>query len=469
MYICQPIRVINGKGRGGKIGEAINYQKEFETFTSTDFFLDNVTGDLYSYNADAQEWIPRVNVGIHHRRAAEAFDSLGKYIIKQPVYKPKPLFDNNMHYLSSTNEDFCTIKKVYLQHWALQGIEFEFKMPSKAHWDIHQFNFVNSLKTFYVLAESKLGPQIICIEPYCVGTFFPVQKRYPSTVQILKNFILTKIKEIKTMTTNQYVSIEKSSVAAKSSASNFNLGLSDTTGANITNTQGTRRISVLNKTSHNSTSHRPQTSKSGNVAHSGFAIKHSENPVMVDLNTVRSEFPFMRGVDNTPDSRPMTGNVFRSTMTKSTGRGFSATQRPMSGGRSMAQLRGTRPISGQTFNMNFGAGHESANDFANMKSYANSRENLMQQSQSENGFVKTKSEIRMMLYPEMAKEYLPQDEFWVPGNLSTASKSRPQTAMNRSRKTIRMDGSFSTKFYSRYNKDFRGTGTEENQVSIALQ
>ena len=49
-----------------------------------DFFLDNVTGDLYSFNYDTGEWVSKGNAGLHSRRSAEEFKTIGKYIVKAP-------------------------------------------------------------------------------------------------------------------------------------------------------------------------------------------------------------------------------------------------------------------------------------------------------------------------------------------------------------------------------------------------
>jgi hypothetical protein len=49
--------------------------------------LDNTTGDLYGFNYENSEWIPKGNCGLHYRRSAQEYQSIGKYIVKAPVYK----------------------------------------------------------------------------------------------------------------------------------------------------------------------------------------------------------------------------------------------------------------------------------------------------------------------------------------------------------------------------------------------
>lgn len=36
-------------------------------------FLENTSGDLYVFNYETSEWIPKLNVGIHLRSAAQEF------------------------------------------------------------------------------------------------------------------------------------------------------------------------------------------------------------------------------------------------------------------------------------------------------------------------------------------------------------------------------------------------------------
>lgn len=433
-----------------------------------DFFLDNVTGDLYSFSQDANEWVPKVNVGLHYRRAAQDFTSLGKYMIKQPVYKPKPLFDSSTHYLGKSNEDFCNIRKIYLQHWALQGVDFEFKIPFQASWDVHQFNFMNPAKTFYVLAESKAGPQIIHLEPFCIATLFHITRKYPATVQVLKNFVLQKVKELKSMTGYVVNSIEKASVSAKTNSAFFENAFQDTNGGTGANTQGLRRITVVNKGTKTlgSTNQRPQTASSGTFPHSGYAMKQTDRQLIVENNAVRNDPPLdlKRSFEMFMGERPMSGSLMRpSTFTAS--RLQSATgRRPASNTRSTAFAGQT--TKGYEHDLNYS--QESLRDFQTRRQYDTQGDQygLMRQTRSEEGFHKSKAEIRMMLYPEMSKELLPKEEFWVPGNLSTTSKSRPQTASMR--KSIKMDTSYSSKFYSRYNKDFKGTNPDEGRDKVPI-
>jgi hypothetical protein len=69
------------------LGDLSKINKSLHDIKNNEFFLDNVTGDLYAFNYDAGEWISKGNAGIHYRRAAEEFKTVGKYILKAPIYK----------------------------------------------------------------------------------------------------------------------------------------------------------------------------------------------------------------------------------------------------------------------------------------------------------------------------------------------------------------------------------------------
>ena len=48
-----------------------------------------------------------------------------------------------------------------MNHYALVGLEFEFLIPAKNQWDAHPIAFVNTMKTYTVIADSKFTVQII--------------------------------------------------------------------------------------------------------------------------------------------------------------------------------------------------------------------------------------------------------------------------------------------------------------------
>jgi len=426
---------MNGNGKGGKIGDIVNMQFNPTDLKPNEYFLDNVTGDLYSYSYETNEWIPRFNVGLHYVRAAQAFDSLGKFIIKTPVYKPKAMKEITPNYLSNKHtEDFCYLKKIYMQHWALQGLDFEFVIPAKNTWDIHQFNFVNPNKTFVVLAESKRSPQIIYFDSFCIGTLFNITKRYPQTFKVMENFIITKLKEIKSMGKETAMGIEKASELFRTQNDFFNFTKSVHEGSTEKSDSAPRRITLIGidkKRSTGSVDSRPKTATT--FLHSGFAFSHHDGPpLIVENNTVRTNMTIKVNQAEKGKSRPTTTNkVTRLGFTRSRGSNNSLER----GGDEYAfrsttdQSMGDRPWSGATNDviaMHNYIQRQMENQNGRKNSFSQFMDegtlpNLMEKGRGilkgsrtqENLFKKNKSEIAMMLYPDLPKDVVEDEELWV--------------------------------------------------------
>ena len=74
-YYCAmeslPISVINGNEKGGsstKIKQTVHPNLLHKLQKNYHAFLDNLTGDIFSYNQDTQAWHPLGNVGLHNIR-----------------------------------------------------------------------------------------------------------------------------------------------------------------------------------------------------------------------------------------------------------------------------------------------------------------------------------------------------------------------------------------------------------------
>jgi hypothetical protein len=87
-------------------------------------FLDNLTGDYYSYDHEKNEWKPSGNMGLHYSRAmaslggkvgGDLIKKVAKYESKHTDYKPVLFF-------SKLTDVKCNVKKMYLSHWMMEGI-----------------------------------------------------------------------------------------------------------------------------------------------------------------------------------------------------------------------------------------------------------------------------------------------------------------------------------------------------------
>ena len=154
-----------------------------------DVFLDFATGDIYEYKSSKQ-WEPIYNIGLHKLLYAEKFKERGKYVLKE--FK----FSKNKDLVSSVKKDIkINILKQYCNHWIVKDIPVEFVAFSSLTWYQHNFCVNNKKLQYKILSDSNFGAMMI-EHLNSIGVFFHIQKSFPDTITIIKNFIKTKFREI---------------------------------------------------------------------------------------------------------------------------------------------------------------------------------------------------------------------------------------------------------------------------------
>ncbi|KAL4474419.1 hypothetical protein ABPG72_007818 [Tetrahymena utriculariae] len=190
------VNIINGD-EGGHLTDMPQFSSQFQHLSSMDFFLENTTGDLYQFSNDKQEWSTKINTGFHNTLAAQTYSTIGKFLVKAPIYRPKNNIESSNisnQYASKNTESICYVKKYYILHWAFQDLPgTHFLVQKKSKWDIHPFSFTNSETTFVTLAESDSGPLIIQFGDYIMACQFEVIPKYFESLIPLKNFIYNKL------------------------------------------------------------------------------------------------------------------------------------------------------------------------------------------------------------------------------------------------------------------------------------
>lgn len=92
----------------------------------------------------------------------------------------------------------CTIKKQYISHPLMEGVAQEFVVDNRNTWDPHPINITNMAvieKNYQTLAESERGAQV-AIHFNTLAVQFQVEHKYGDTVQILTNYVQSKLAEI---------------------------------------------------------------------------------------------------------------------------------------------------------------------------------------------------------------------------------------------------------------------------------
>lgn len=78
--------------------------RRVQALNKNEVFLDNATGDFYSFRKDLEVWAPAGNTGIHFQKAAESYGGIGEYMTKTKTYKPKSINPFQDLYISKLSE-----------------------------------------------------------------------------------------------------------------------------------------------------------------------------------------------------------------------------------------------------------------------------------------------------------------------------------------------------------------------------
>lgn len=178
------------------IDELKNINVNIKKIDASDVYVDNITGDIYSYSYETTNWQARGNIGIHLHKAAES-SAFGKFVLPTPAFKVC-VADNShkKNFATKVLEKVINVRKNFYHHWALTN--HEFLAPMLSQWQVHPFNFRVKNKTFDVLADCNVGPQIITFtNDNVLATQFELSKTYPDTVSILRNFLRKKLVQMK--------------------------------------------------------------------------------------------------------------------------------------------------------------------------------------------------------------------------------------------------------------------------------
>lgn len=387
----------------------------------SDYFLDHVTGDLYAFNPECDEWTPFTNVGIHYCRAAHEYNTIGKYVVKAPLYHPKVFNSANQFNFTETSETLCILKKYEYGHWLFENVAPEFVVSWKSRWEIHPFGFPDPSKIFTILAESKVGPMIIEYS-HIIATQFDIQKRYPDTLKILKNFLTVKVRKLVSDEPCQKISVARyKELENKDHAYHGYVFKKNGTLIEVKATHGGFPHSRGVKNIDDSAVHQDQkqpTSQSlnstnrlisglGNIpqkvfAHSGYASKN-KGPQIVSQNVIG-------------------GKIIQASKKDKKDASFSSR---------LQELR-------EKFQMNYvNNKNNESDDFADLvngpKTDVNPQRNMftkqvsmdplsqegrnvlqqVSEKDSQNLPLINKSEVRKLIYPQLRKEYIGEQKAWV--------------------------------------------------------
>ncbi|CAD8153800.1 unnamed protein product [Paramecium pentaurelia] len=293
-YLCASnisthINITNGNGEGSKLVDFPKYTLQALKNSHDDYFLDTTTGDLYTYNKVTDEWIPKCNIGIHHRRDAMEYQSIGKYIVKSPAYKPKQTM------LSNQTEMTCIIKKPFLHYWLFTDVNIEFQIKQTNTWDIHTITFTNPEKRFQSLAENNLRGPLILQCDNIIAILFELDYKYKDQINLLSNFIENSIKIIRYSNIYNTISItnEKQYFPPKG-LENIELIFNQD---KIKKSQHLQEVMMKNQHKEYVREYRKLVNKAildsekerDKILHVGFSVKKNRLPEVVEQNNIQQK------------------------------------------------------------------------------------------------------------------------------------------------------------------------------------
>ncbi|KAF4672248.1 hypothetical protein FOL47_000765, partial [Perkinsus chesapeaki] len=195
----EPIRVINGRGKGTLIDELQLWKDRdvqmgvpkgiAEELDPADAFLDYSTGEIYRRSHEFGGWKKYGNVGLHYVHAAEGFQSPGRFFRAPPNRNIVRQLDDCKSDIPRPAKLCETVVRLDIRggrSYLFEGVPREFLAPARHLWEVH--NPPSSSFLTPLAVSPNRGPQIVQLGPL-VGVQFSVDEGYSDTVKILNNFV----------------------------------------------------------------------------------------------------------------------------------------------------------------------------------------------------------------------------------------------------------------------------------------
>ena len=145
----------------------------------TDLFLDEIEGILYAYNFETNEWYKKRDCGLQNHHKMEEVSRKSRYLVVR----------KRVANLSMTRniEEECRVKT---SHSLFKGVPTKFMVEYISKWRANPQNC-----NFKILAETALGPCVVEFENIS-AVHFKINSKYPHTLNILENFIYSKLQNL---------------------------------------------------------------------------------------------------------------------------------------------------------------------------------------------------------------------------------------------------------------------------------
>lgn len=164
-------------------------------------YLDNLSGDIFSYSQETQAWHPIGNVGLHDMRSEANIqgcvgippqkEETQFKTFKSAEYMPEPV-------KTSDSDIICDVKKHFQSHWIFNDVYHEFICENIQKWAPHTTNVTSFETVQFSYTPMAIGKSQVQIAEHnnCIALQFNFKNKHKETLKILQNFINNALQRI---------------------------------------------------------------------------------------------------------------------------------------------------------------------------------------------------------------------------------------------------------------------------------
>ena len=177
-------------------------KKPYKSFLKTapkhkkELVIDPLTGDLYDYDFEKEQWRSKCNTGLHSRNKAEGDYEKNNLQYQKSRKVIKSVASTYEPYKSTNEETVVRIMKNWLPKPLFKDVEHQFLAKSCQRYLLHPIVSINDKKKFQIQADSEKGAEIIEKGDF-LFLKFEFSEQFKNTTQLQFNWIQNIIKKVR--------------------------------------------------------------------------------------------------------------------------------------------------------------------------------------------------------------------------------------------------------------------------------
>lgn len=160
-------------------------------------WLDNETGDLYTYNRNNMTWDPVCNIGIY-RVAANGTPSSNRHAPLTKKYtRENSILDTRQ--VADVNSTTARIRSDYVQHYSVRGFEAQnCVMKAYPHWFVRSDNSLPAGENIEVIADGEKGAVLLAKDNMLIlSSKIDKSLSYADSARIVSNYVGEMMRRIR--------------------------------------------------------------------------------------------------------------------------------------------------------------------------------------------------------------------------------------------------------------------------------